>query len=239
MTMETTAFGDLGPATPGGGERVLFIEDSPTLAQLLEVSLVQAGYEVQRASSGEEGLELARANPPELLLCDVMLPGIDGFEVVRVLRHELATANISIIMLTAMANVMEGLDAGADDYVLKPYDHRELLARARSVLRRAKAMRALSPLTGLPGNTRIQEELERAIQSGRRFPCSMPTWTTSRPTTTTTASPAATTSCAWRPGSCTTPSGPAPGPTPSSATSAGTTSWPSPPRTSPGRWSRT
>ena len=167
--METTPFADLRTGTPGGGERVLFIEDSPTLAQLLEISLQQAGYEVMRAASGEEGLELARADPPDLLLCDVMLPGIDGFEVVRVLRRELATANISIIMLTAMANVMEGLDAGADDYVLKPYDHRELLARARSVLRRAKAMRALSPLTGLPGNTRIQEELERAISEGRRF----------------------------------------------------------------------
>ena len=67
----------------GGGERVLFIEDSPTLAQLLEVSLEQAGYQVMRAGSGEEGLELARAEPPDLLLCDVMLPGIDGFEVVR------------------------------------------------------------------------------------------------------------------------------------------------------------
>ena len=148
---------------------MLFIEDSPTLAQLLEISLVQAGYQVVRASSGEEGLELARAEVPDLLLCDVMLPGIDGFEVVRVLRHELGTANMSIIMLTAMANVMEGLDAGADDYVLKPYDHRELLARVRSVLRRAKAMRALSPLTGLPGNTRIQEELEHAIQEERQF----------------------------------------------------------------------
>ena len=154
---------------PGGGERVLFIEDSPTLAQLLEVSLLQAGYQVVKASSGEEGLELARAEPPDLLLCDVMLPGIDGFEVVRQLRRELTTANMSIIMLTAMANVMEGLDAGADDYVLKPYDHRELLARVRSVLRRAKAMRALSPLTGLPGNTRIQEELERAITEERQF----------------------------------------------------------------------
>jgi len=154
---------------PAGGERVLFIEDSPTLAQLLEVSLEHAGYRVRRATSGEEGLELARAAPPDLLLCDVMLPGIDGFEVVRVLRRELATANMSIIMLTAITNVMEGLDAGADDYVLKPYDHRELLARVRSVLRRAKAMRALSPLTGLPGNTRIQEELERAIQRERRF----------------------------------------------------------------------
>jgi DNA-binding response OmpR family regulator len=166
--MDTT---ELMRTTTGeaGGERVLFIEDSPTLAQLLEISLVQAGYEVVRAGSGEEGLELARAEPPDLLLCDVMLPGIDGFEVVRVLRRELATANMSIIMLTAMANVMEGLDAGADDYVLKPYDHRELLARVRSVLHRATAMRALSPLTGLPGNTRIQEELERAIGQDRRF----------------------------------------------------------------------
>jgi diguanylate cyclase (GGDEF)-like protein len=167
--MDTTAIVRVAAGEPAGGERVLFIEDSPTLAQLLEISLVQAGYEVVRAGSGEEGLELARANPPDLLLCDVMLPGIDGFEVVRVLRRELATANISIIMLTALANVMEGLDAGADDYVLKPYDHRELLARVRSVLRRAKAMRALSPLTGLPGNTRIQEELERAIDHDRCF----------------------------------------------------------------------
>ena len=111
--------------------------------------------------------EMARAAPPDLLPCDVMLPGIDGFEVVRVLRRELATANISIIMLTALVNVMEGLDAGADDYVLKPYDHRELLARVRSVLR------------------------------DQSSPCSTPTWTTSRPTTTTTGSPAATTSCAW------------------------------------------
>ena len=147
---------------------VLFIEDSPTLAQLLESA---SNRPATRSSGrvGREGLELARAGPPDLLLCDVRLPGIDGFEVVRVLRRELATANMSIIMLTAMANVMEGLDAGADDYVLKPYDHRELLARVRSVLRRAKAMRALSPLTGLPGNTRIQEELERAIRDERQF----------------------------------------------------------------------
>ncbi|HEV2895101.1 MAG TPA: response regulator, partial [Actinomycetota bacterium] len=167
--MDTTKMVRMAAGDPGGGERVLFIEDSPTLAQLLEISLVQAGYQVVKASSGEEGLELARAEPPDLLLCDVMLPGIDGFEVVRQLRRELTTANMSIIMLTAMANVMEGLDAGADDYVLKPYDHRELLARVRSVLRRAKAMRALSPLTGLPGNTRIQEELERAITEQRQF----------------------------------------------------------------------
>jgi DNA-binding response OmpR family regulator len=146
--MDTTAMVRMAAGEPGGGERVLFIEDSPTLAQLLEISLVQAGYQVVRASSGEEGLELARAEVPDLLLCDVMLPGIDGFEVVRVLRRELGTANMSIIMLTAMANVMEGLDAGADDYVLKPYDHRELLARVRSVLRRAKAMQALSPPPG-------------------------------------------------------------------------------------------
>jgi diguanylate cyclase (GGDEF)-like protein len=167
--MDTPSNLHLTTGGPAGGERVLYIEDSPTLAQLLEISLEQAGYRIQRASSGEEGLELARADPPDLLLCDVMLPGIDGFEVVRVLRRELATANMSIIMLTAMANVMEGLDAGADDYVLKPYDHRELLARVRSVLRRARAMRALSPLTGLPGNTRIQEQLDAMIHSGRRF----------------------------------------------------------------------
>ena len=153
---------------PGGGERVLFIEDSPTLAQLLEIRLVQAGHEVLRAGSGEEGLELARAKAPDLLLCDVMLPGIDGFEVVRVLRRDLTTANMSIIMLAAMANVMEGLDAGADDYVLKPCDHRELLARVRSVLRRQGHAGPLPPHRPArqhpdPG------ELERAIAEEPEF----------------------------------------------------------------------
>src|SRR4029450_7187787 len=113
--MDTTAMVRMAAGKPGGGERVLFIEDSPTLAQLLEISLVQAGYRPGRASSGEEGLALAGAEVPHLLLCDVMLPGIDGFEVVRVLRRQLGTANMSIIMLTAMANVMEGLDAGPDE----------------------------------------------------------------------------------------------------------------------------
>src|SRR5215213_8903703 len=187
---------------------------------------------------GGEGLKLARAELPDLLLCDVMLPGIDGFEVVRVLRRELGTANMSIIMLTAMANVMEGLDAGADDYVLKPYDHRELLARVRSVLRRAKAMRALSPLTSLPGNTRIQEELEQTIAEERQFALLYADLDNFKAYNDPTGSPGATTSCGWRRGCSTAPSRPSPGPTASSATSAGTTSWPSPPRRRPRRWSR-
>jgi DNA-binding response OmpR family regulator len=169
-----------------GGERVLFIEDSPTLAQLLEISLVQAGHEVVRAGSGEQGL-----------------------------------------------------DAGADDYVLKPYDHRELLARVRSVLRRAKAMRALSPLTGLPGNTRIQEELERAIGHDRRFALLYADLDHFKAYNDHYGFARGDDVLRLTPPSCTRPSRPAAGPTPSWATSAGTTSWPSPPRSRPRRWSRT
>ena len=224
---------------PGGGERVLFIEDSPTLAQLLEISLVQAGYQVVRASSGEEGLKLARAELPDLLLCDVMLPGIDGFEVVRVLRRELGTANMSIIMLTAMANVMEGLDAGADDYVLKPYDHRELLARVRSVHGGPRPRGPCHRSPACPATPGSRRSWSRRSPRSASSPSCTPTWTTSRPTTTTTGSPGATTSCGWRRGCSTAPSRPSPGPTASSATSAGTTSWPSPPRRRPRRWSRT
>jgi diguanylate cyclase (GGDEF)-like protein len=106
------------------------------------------------------------------VLLDVMMPRIDGFEVAQRLRKNPQTANTSIIMLTAKAlsaDKVTGLQAGADDYIIKPFDPIELLARVKGTLRRAKEMRNLSPLTGLPGNIRIQEEIERQVRDGRPF----------------------------------------------------------------------
>ena len=121
------------------------------------------------ALDAESGLAAAFAEPPELVLLDLMMPGVDGFEVLRRLQTSPATTNVSIVLLTAKANVRDlvrGLQGGADDYVEKPFDIEELLARVGSVLRRSRAMRDLSPLTGLPGNFRIAEELERRVTGG-------------------------------------------------------------------------
>jgi diguanylate cyclase (GGDEF)-like protein len=101
-----------------------------------------------------------------------MMPRLDGFEVAQRLRKNPQTANTSIIMLTAKAlssDKVTGLQSGADDYIIKPFDPIELLARVKGTLRRAKEMRNLSPLTGLPGNIRIQEEIERMVREHRPF----------------------------------------------------------------------
>ena len=153
-------------------EQILVVDDDPDIARFVEVNLRSAGYDVSVAGDGEEALEKAGAIRPDLVLLDVMMPRIDGFEVAQRLRKNPQTANTSIIMLTAKAlsaDKVTGLQAGADDYIIKPFDPIELLARVKGTLRRAKEMRNLSPLTGLPGNIRIQEEIERQVRDGRPF----------------------------------------------------------------------
>jgi len=153
-------------------EQILVVDDDPDIARFVEVNLRSAGYEVAVAGDGEEALEKAGDMRPDLVLLDVMMPRIDGFEVAQRLRKNPQTANTSIIMLTAKAlsaDKVTGLQAGADDYIIKPFDPIELLARVKGTLRRAKEMRNLSPLTGLPGNIRIQEEIERQVREGRPF----------------------------------------------------------------------
>ncbi len=174
--------GGCGPFGPraevaGGGdglmpESILVVDDDPDIARFVEVNLRSAGYEVSVASDGEEALEKAGSLRPDLVLLDVMMPRIDGFEVAHRLRRNPQTSNTSIIMLTAKALATDkvlGLTAGADDYIIKPFDPIELLARVKGTLRRAKEMRNLSPLTGLPGNIRIQEEIERMVREESPF----------------------------------------------------------------------
>ncbi len=154
------------------GEQVLVVDDDPFIARLLEIELRAAGYDVRIAGDGEQALELARERCPELVLADVMMPTMDGFELTRRLRQDNRTASVSVIMLTARglsADKLEGFSVGADDYIVKPFDTPELLARIRGVLRRAKEMRAQSPLTGLPGNVRIETEIESRVQANDTF----------------------------------------------------------------------
>ena len=117
--------------------RLLIIEDDPVISRCLQDNFAFHGYAVETSSDGNLGLQLAIAQPPDLLLLDLMLPGCNGFEICRELRQR--GIDSTIIMLTAKgqeADIVRGLELGADDYVTKPFSIRELLARARAFLRR-------------------------------------------------------------------------------------------------------
>lgn len=119
-------------------ELILVIEDEEKILNFLRRGLIYEGYRVETAADGTAGLASARDNPPDLVILDWMLPGIDGLEVCRRLR---AAGNVPILMLTAkdaVADRVQGLDAGADDYLVKPFALDEVLARLRALLRRAK-----------------------------------------------------------------------------------------------------
>jgi two-component system, OmpR family, alkaline phosphatase synthesis response regulator PhoP len=123
-------------------QRILIIEDEPDITEILTYNLKKNHYQVNTANSGEDGLKAARETLPDLVLLDLMLPGMDGLEVCRKLREDPRTKDLLIIMLTAKgteADVVVGLTLGADDYIAKPFSTSELLARIRAVLRRAAA----------------------------------------------------------------------------------------------------
>ncbi len=116
--------------------RILLVDDDPNIRQLVNLYLQKEGFEVEMAERGDEALKRFRASPPNLMLLDVMLPGMDGWQVLREARK---TSNIPIIMLTAKDETFDkvlGLELGADDYIAKPFDMKELVARIKAVIRR-------------------------------------------------------------------------------------------------------
>ena len=151
-------------------EHILVIDDDIDLVRFVRTSLEREGFEVTPALEGLVGLRLALERPPDLILLDVLMPDLDGLELLSRLRVNPATVSVPVVLLTARADSRDrvrGLELGADDYITKPFDIEELVARVGAVLRRSKAMRDLSPLTALPGNFRIAEELEKRVGSGR------------------------------------------------------------------------
>ena len=122
-------------------DKILVVDDEVSLQEALTYSLEKEGYVVAVAGDGITALEIARANPPDLVILDIMLPGIDGFEVCRILRQE---SNMPVLMLTARDDEIDrvvGLEVGADDYLPKPFSMRELIARVKALLRRVRMIR--------------------------------------------------------------------------------------------------
>lgn len=119
-------------------ERILVVDDEPSILELVSYNLRRAGYEVVTADNGEDGLRIAREGGLDLVILDVMLPGIDGFEVLRAMRR---TSDVPVLMLTARGEEIDrvvGFEIGADDYVAKPFSPRELTGRVKAILRRLR-----------------------------------------------------------------------------------------------------
>jgi len=120
-------------------EKILVVDDEEDILELLDLNLSREGYEIIRSETGEDALHKAKTMKPDLIILDLMLPGIDGLEACKLLKKDPTTKNISIIMLTAKgeeADIVVGLELGADDYVTKPFSPRVLLARVKVALRR-------------------------------------------------------------------------------------------------------
>ena len=152
-------------------DKILVVDDDPYMRDLLESALGDE-YEVLAASSGEEAIEVAMAHGPRLILLDVVLPGLDGQEVCLRLRRNPRTCHAVIVILTGRSTpqqVVEGLRAGADDYLVKPFNVSELCARVDSHLRRQARELQANPLTGLPGNNEIEQVIRTSIEAQIEF----------------------------------------------------------------------
>lgn len=152
--------------------RVLLVEDDEATRAGLRALLTDAGYECDEARDGETAVGTLRRRRFDLVLLDLGLPGISGADVHRLLRSDPRTRFLPIIFLTAHADRssrLSQIEAGADDYITKPYDADELLARVGMAVRRTNGLRAVNPLSGLPGNTTITEEIERRIERREPF----------------------------------------------------------------------
>jgi diguanylate cyclase (GGDEF)-like protein len=152
--------------------KVLVVDDDPNTLDIIKLGLEFKNYRVITGTNGEEALELISSENPDMVVLDVMMPKVDGLEVCRRTKENFFTSQIPIMLLTARGQVehkVEGLSVGADDYLSKPFDMRELVARVEMILRRTRLSMEASPLTGLPGNIAIQREIQRRISAKQFF----------------------------------------------------------------------
>lgn len=152
--------------------QILIIDDSRFSAKIISNILEKANFDVIYAATGKEGLHTVRKEKPDLVLLDVVLPDMSGFDVCRILRQSENNNLMPIIMLTSQDSQEDkliGLELGADDYIVKPFNEREMISRIRNTLRRIDKNRGANPLTGLQGNLAIQAEITHRIEKNEFF----------------------------------------------------------------------
>lgn len=152
--------------------KILIIDDDPDIRDVLNITLSQEDYEVIEASDGLEGLKFAQTKNPDLVIVDFKMPKMDGRQVCQQLKKDILLSHMPIIMLTGKGDVADkvgGLNAGADDYIVKPFEPQELIARIRMIIRRSRRDLEANPLTRLPGNVSILNELQKKIDQNSTY----------------------------------------------------------------------
>lgn len=147
--------------------RILIVEDEPSIREILSYNLAREGFDVQVESDGSRVPELLRHDRPELMILDLMLPGLDGFEILRLIRREATTADLPVLILSAREEEVDrivGLELGADDYVTKPFSPREVVLRVKALLRRGEGPKTRTDLA--LGPLRLDVEAHRVFVDG-------------------------------------------------------------------------
>lgn len=153
-------------------ERILIVEDDTSLVEVLKCAFEREGFEVFVATEGDKVYQMARTLLPDIVLLDIVMPKMDGFHICKQLKDNFYTAHIPIVVLTVREKLSErimGLELGADDYIVKPFEILELIARIKTVLRRIHLERDKNPLTGLGGNVAIENRLKLCIKVNEPF----------------------------------------------------------------------
>lgn len=152
--------------------KILIADDDPDIRDILKITLSEEDYETLEAQNGQEALEIIRSKPLDLALLDYKMPKMDGRQVCNLVKKDLLLQHLPIIMVTGKGEINDrvgGINAGADDYIVKPFEPKELLARIRMVLRRTQRDLEANPLTRLPGNIAILNEFSKCIDSKKKF----------------------------------------------------------------------
>lgn len=153
-------------------EKILVVDDDPDILDVVKITLEAEGYEILEGHDGQEALDIIKKTTPDLLITDFKMPRMDGDELCGILKKDILIQHMPIIMLTGKSEVMDkvhGINAGADDYIVKPFEPQELVARVKMVLRRTARDLDANPLTRLPGNVSIINEIQKRIEKNELF----------------------------------------------------------------------
>ena len=152
--------------------KILIVDDDPDIRDILKLTLSEENYEILEAADGEAGLKIIQSKPLDLVLIDYKMPKLDGRQLCRLIKKDLLLRHLPVIMVTGKGDINDkvgGIDAGADDYIVKPFEPKELLARIRMIIRRTERDLEANPLTRLPGNVSILNELQKRIDMRKPF----------------------------------------------------------------------